>query len=533
MLLEQARARETKAAAHLDALGGLAGQYNAARAAAKAYRESQAAFVAAQQKSERLDAGFREQERAFLCEQAGVLAQALAPGAPCPVCGSREHPAPAALSGAAVTEQQLEQARTAAGTARREAAEASGKAASARAEAETRKARLLEDAEKILGAVSLDGLRGRLTAEIERVKAEGAALVREVETLEQRARTLKACEAELARLDAAGQQRAEALAALERTHTACVQQQAARRAAVDTLRAQLAFISRTDAEKAVKQDKAALNALEKALETAESALRERQRELAAHTAALDTLRRQLPEGVPADLAALRAQYQAREDARRALDAVRSARYSRWDTNERLLERLRAQGRALGEQERACLTLSRLSDTANGELAGRQKLAFENYILAFYFDQVVAAANERFHDMTGGQYRLVRRQEASGLRQQTGLELDVLDYYTGKQRSVRTLSGGESFQASLSLALGLSDVIQRAAGGVEIDAMFIDEGFGSLDEEALDQAMNILARLTDGQRLVGIISHVAELRSRLDKKIIVTRGRAGSSLRLEV
>ena len=136
-------------------------------------------------------------------------------------------------------------------------------------------------------------------------------------------------------------------------------------------------------------------------------------------------------------------------------------------------------------------------------------------------------------MTGGQYRLVRRQEASGLRQQTGLELDVLDYYTGKQRSVRTLSGGESFQASLSLALGLSDVIQRAAGGVEIDAMFIDEGFGSLDEEALDQAMNILARLTDGQRLVGIISHVAELRSRLDKKIIVTRGRAGSSLRLEV
>lgn len=128
---------------------------------------------------------------------------------------------------------------------------------------------------------------------------------------------------------------------------------------------------------------------------------------------------------------------------------------------------------------------------------------------------------------------MRRQEASGLRQQTGLELDVLDYYTGKQRSVRTLSGGESFQASLSLALGLSDVIQRAAGGVEIDAMFIDEGFGSLDEEALDQAMNILARLTDGQRLVGIISHVAELRSRLDKKIIVTRGRAGSSLRLEV
>lgn len=533
VLLEQARARQAKAAEHLDVLGELAKQYNSARAAIKAYKNCQNEFVAVQQESERLTANFQAKERAFLCEQAGILAATLTHGAPCPVCGSREHPAPAALSDGAVTEQQLEDARNAAAKAQKIASDASGKAASARAEAETRKNQLMQDAEKVLGTVPLDGLRGVLTAEIDRAKTEGAALAREVETQAKQVKTLEACAAERKQLDADAVRQTEALAALERTHSACVQEQAARRAAADTLRARLAFGSKKDAEAALEKDKTALSTLEKALETAETARRQGAEALAAHTAALDTLRRQVPAGEPADLDALRTQYQAQDGVRKALEAARTARYSRWDTNETLLARLRTQGAALQKQEKTCLTLTRLSDTANGELAGRQKLAFENYILAFYFDQVIAAANERFHYMTSGQYRLVRRQEASGLRAQTGLELDVLDYYTGKQRSVRTLSGGESFKASLSLALGLSDVIQRAAGGVEIDAMFIDEGFGSLDEESLDQAMNILAGLSDGQRLVGIISHVAELRSRLDKKIVVTRGRAGSSLRMEV
>ncbi len=335
---------------------------------------------------------------------------------------------------------------------------------------------------------------------------------------------------------------------------------------------------------ALKRDESAWNALEAALKKAEAARSQGADLLSRHIAALQTLREQVSEGAAADLPALRAQYQAQDSMRKTREAARAVRYARWDTNEKLLVCLREREKSMQTQEKTCLMLARLSDTANGELAGRQKLAFENYILAFYFDQIIAAANERFHYMTSGQYRLVRRQEASGLRAQTGLELDVLDYYTGKQRSVRTanerfhymtsgqyrlvrrqeasglraqtgleldvldyytgkqrsvrtLSGGESFKASLSLALGLSDVIQRSAGGVEIDAMFIDEGFGSLDEESLDQAsldqaMNILTGLTDGQRLVGIISHVAELRSRLDKKIIVTRGKTGSSLRME-
>ena len=177
-------------------------------------------------------------------------------------------------------------------------------------------------------------------------------------------------------------------------------------------------------------------------------------------------------------------------------------------------------------------LKRLSDTANGEISGK-KLTFENYILAFYFEQIVAAANERFYRMTSGQYKLVRRKDGINGRAQGGLELDVMDFYTGKVRNVRTLSGGESFKASLSLALGLSDVIQLGAGGVEIDAMFIDEGFGSLDAESLDTAMRILESLAGDNRQIGIISHVSELRNRIERKILVTRKRQGSDLKLEI
>ena len=153
---------------------------------------------------------------------------------------------------------------------------------------------------------------------------------------------------------------------------------------------------------------------------------------------------------------------------------------------------------------------------------------ETYIQMTYFDQILRRANQRLRVMTGGQYELVRRTEAENNRSQSGLELDVIDHWSGSQRSVKTLSGGESFLASLALALGLSDVIQSCSGGVRLDTMFVDEGFGSLDEEALDQAMKALAGLAEGNRLVGIISHVGELKSRIDRQIVVTKDRSGGS-----
>ncbi|MDD2233769.1 MAG: SMC family ATPase [Desulfitobacteriaceae bacterium] len=182
-------------------------------------------------------------------------------------------------------------------------------------------------------------------------------------------------------------------------------------------------------------------------------------------------------------------------------------------------------------EKEYLVIMNLSKTANGELAGKQKLAFEQFVQASYFNQIIAEANKRLAIMTNSRYELLRKENAADNRSQSGLDLDVQDNYTGKVRTVKTLSGGESFKASLALALGLSDVIQSYAGGVEIDTMFIDEGFGALDAESLEQAIVTLHGLTAGNRLVGIISHVSELKDQIDKKILIQKDIAGSTIKL--
>ena len=143
----------------------------------------------------------------------------------------------------------------------------------------------------------------------------------------------------------------------------------------------------------------------------------------------------------------------------------------------------------------------------------------------YFERILQRANVRFMVMSEGQYELARSVVAGNNRSQSGLELDVIDHYNGTRRSVKTLSGGESFKASLSLALGLSDEVQSRAGGIRLDTMFVDEGFGSLDEESLNQAVKALEGLADGNCLVGIISHVPKLKERIEKKIIVTKNRS--------
>ena len=158
---------------------------------------------------------------------------------------------------------------------------------------------------------------------------------------------------------------------------------------------------------------------------------------------------------------------------------------------------------------------------------------EAYIQMTFFDRIIARANKRLMVMSNDQYQLKRRREAENRQTQSGLELDVIDHYNGTERSVKTLSGGESFKASLSLALGLSDEIQSSAGGVKLDTMFVDEGFGSLDEDSLRQAMNALTDLTEGDRLVGIISHVEGLKKEFDNRQIVVRKEPSGGSRMEI
>ena len=203
-------------------------------------------------------------------------------------------------------------------------------------------------------------------------------------------------------------------------------------------------------------------------------------------------------------------------------------HSRITANEASLQNIKLKSDDLIEVEKKYMWVKALSNTANGQLSGQQKIMLETYIQMNYFDRIIARANTRLMIMTDGQYDLVRRKEALSKSGQSGLDLDVIDHYNGSHRSVKSLSGGESFKASLALALGLADEIQSSAGGIKLDTMFVDEGFGSLDEESLAAAMKALSSLAESDRLVGIISHVGELKQRIDKQIIVRKDKSGGS-----
>ncbi len=194
---------------------------------------------------------------------------------------------------------------------------------------------------------------------------------------------------------------------------------------------------------------------------------------------------------------------------------------------RLHHRLETNRLARDNMVRQWTWVKAMADTAAGEVNGKDKITFETYVQMAYFERIIARANARFMVMSGGQYELKRCMEEDG-RGKNGLGLSVIDHYNGSERSARTLSGGESFQASLSLALGLSDEIQSQAGGIRLDTMFVDEGFGSLDGESLNLAVKALAGLAEGNRLVGIISHVPELKERIEKQIVVTKEKSGGS-----
>ena len=251
---------------------------------------------------------------------------------------------------------------------------------------------------------------------------------------------------------------------------------------------------------------------------------------AAAQAAVQTLEaRQAAEQIaqPQKIAALKAEQNELLARRKALAAQEK------DLNARLLPNRRALAdhRKLADQRDALDArwqwVNALASTAGGTLSSKQKIRLEAYIQMNYLDCILIHANTRLMQMTAGQYEL-ERIGAENQRSQSGLDLGVIDHYNGTRRSVKTLSGGESFKASLALALGLSDEVQSTAGGIRLDTLFLDEGFGSLDEESLEQAIRVLSGLTEGDRLVGIISHVAALKDRIDRQVVVHKERSGGS-----
>lgn len=309
--------------------------------------------------------------------------------------------------------------------------------------------------------------------------------------------------------------------ALERQKT----QNQARAEKIEALCKQLGTEQKEQAEEKIRTLCEQKKALEDKLQEAQNDYTDRRTKTERLLAAIETLTSQLNDAgeagtVPEERVRERKERLLQEKA--ALGKRRDEKKHACSVNQNIYDKVREKQETITQVEKKYAWMRALSDTANGMLNGKPKIELETYIQTAYFDRILIRANRRLLTMSSGQYELKREESGANLKGKAGLELCVIDHYNATERSVKTLSGGETFEASLSLALGLSDEIQSYAGGIQMDAMFVDEGFGSLDEEALNQAMKALVHLTEGNRLVGVISHVPQLKEQIDQKVIVTK-----------
>ena len=486
-------------------------------------REYQTAAVLYQQKQ----AEYEQLNREFLNAQAGIIAKRLVPGAPCPVCGALEHPAPAQLSEHAATEEDVERAEKQAAKARQAMEKASRNAGEQKGKLEAAEASLMAELEKQLGLDSKENAE-------DIARARKAEMEQQRSELRQRFEELRRGERRRAELDELIPQKEKALAEAQQAQGDARQTIAASASLVESLGAQIKQLREKlpyDSFSAAEKEKigfvSALSRMQQELEAAEKACAEGEKQLVALEGSMEQLKNRISEGDVADGALLAEQKESLGRKKAGLELKLTELNIRISKNTDAIHSIKGKAQALEKLEQRLKWMQSLSQTANGGLAGKEKIALETYVQSSYFDRILARANLRLFKMTEGQYDLKRRESASNNRSQSGLELDVIDHYNGTERSVKTLSGGESFKASLALALGLSDEIQMSTG-IRLDTLFVDEGFGSLDPESLNQAYRTLAGLSEGNRLVGIISHVAELKEKIDKQIIVSKDKSGGS-----
>lgn len=567
-------------------------------------------YAKAKKASDEAHHAWSQAQSLYLDGQAGLLASGLAPGTPCPVCGSSEHPRPATAPLSTPSKEQVEALQHAWTKATKEAEEASRRSSAAQAAVQEKKEALkavieaegpreqriarrsqeqedladtraklataTEDSAKLKKAIELlhaaqqrhkaadeqARLHARQAAsalaEAERYSATArtrreAIPYKNAQELEKKhAETQRASEtarAALTRAQADAQtlqkarddeRRASELlvqaqsegAEARRREAALLAQAESADSSVSSARARLKYENKEQALRAIQDAQKQIDLFDATLARIRTSLGESEKELAAARGEADTLARSIREAPSYE------KDQVEEEQRNAHDALEREERSLAEisaalsANEKTLEQVRLLAKKARAVEERYGEVATLADTANGRLVGKDKIAFETYVQSMYFDRMIAAANRRLRAMTNERYKLVRRRAAITKSGQSGLDLDVMDAYTGKMRDASSLSGGESFKAALALALGLSDVVQAHAGGVQLDTMFIDEGFGSLDQESLQLAVKTLTELSGGDKLIGIISHVDELKESIDRKIVVKRGRNGSSVSIE-
>ncbi len=486
------------------------------------FEEAKEAYLAADGDYQKISDDYEAKNRAFLNEQAGIIAETLVENEPCPVCGSTHHPHKACKSVEAPSQAELEQLKKAVSEAETKRNEKNAAASQAKGKLEEKQLAVQSLVQELFGECTLEEARERGNTEYAENRDKMAALTSDISKEEEREKRKAFLEknipekrAELEKLQLTVTDQEKEISGLNAELTSC-------RNTIRELLDKLAFESKAAAEAQVREMQAALDSSKRELETATAKLTECETCVNELKARKDTLASQL-EGAPEfDLVALQASRDQAAEAHNALAHSQNIISARLVGNKSALEQIGKTVGALGEQLRRRAWIRNLSDTANGGLSGQGKVMLETYVQASYFDRIVSRANIRFRLLSNGQYELVRRKDAANNRSQSGLDLNVLDHSSGKEREVKTLSGGESFLASLSLALGLADEVQSYAGGIQLDTMFVDEGFGSLDEEALKNAINTLQNLAGDNRLVGIISHVNELEHRIEKIIHVKK-----------
>lgn len=474
---------------------------------------------------------------AFLKEQAGILAENLSAGCPCPVCGSTVHPDPAKLSDHAVTELEVEQAKKT-----RAAAEEKRDMAYAAFEAEkTEKQKLAQAVEK----EEADFVLAQTIAKQQRKEAEQnyvslqkiAEQIREklvypslAEAKKQYAamqKALEAAEQEIAKKRQKVSELAEAMNTLKGQKLAEEEnQKTAKKLAVKTekeyakLLEKSGFVSEETYHLAILPERSRSKLEREEKEYESQCLRQQSEQ--------KLLEKQVSGKTYTDTTELNEQLKAEKQALKEAEKTYMELHTAYENDRSVLQNCAIyleKGKKLESEDQVIKSLSK---TANGRLSGSAKIDFETYIQRQYFKQIIHEANKRLLTMSNHQFILKLKEEANtGRKTNEGLDLSVYSLVTDSERDVKTLSGGESFLAALAMALGLSDIVERSAGAIHPDMMFIDEGFGSLDAQSRQQAIEVLGELAGDSRMVGIISHVTELKEQIDRKLVVSRTDKGS------
>lgn len=459
---------------------------------------------------------------AFFNEQAGIIADELKDGEPCPVCGSTSHPNLARKSENAPSQADVESAQNLVKKAQEKADKARDTASALKSRFDEIAANVKSAAKKLFGTD--DNVFDDYNSNINALKKEHDCTLALLKTANEKLNLYQKLDKEIPKIQEKQKSLSDEISTLntqKASDEAFISENTKR---VTSIKSELDFESADLAKDKLKEYTNLSNDIKNAIEKSKNDFDDIKSKYDTQKGTKASLEKALKEFKEIDLASLNEKSLKLNEYKKGVDETAKSLYSRIENNKSRVDDISKKRDILKGYDDKYVWLKALSETANGDISGKEKITLETFVQMTYFDSIIRKANIRLLTMSDGQYELVRRSYAETLKKNEGLALDVIDHFNASSRSVSTLSGGESFMASLCLALGLSDEIQSSNGGIKLDTMFVDEGFGSLDGEALDRALSALTSLSQGNRLVGIISHVDALCDRIDNKIVITKDR---------